>query len=936
MRKKTQNSISCFGKRTLLTAAFMLSFAGIFPGTAKAAAQISDFNDSEIYITGFSSAQDAADQKLFWTKTDDNSMTGGYDLSYYFLLPACAKENPEVKIYFAREEYSYTTDGKLSVSTVPLDGYVYINNQQVENGDPITLPKSGESLSVRTANATYEIQVKQSAHLPAMFIQTKSGTMEYINWQKGNKEAADLLLLTEDGKTDCSASLKQIKGRGNSTWDYGKKPYNIKFDKKQNLLGMGKAKGWCLLANYLDPTLMRNEIIYNLAEEIGLDYTMDSRSIDLYLNGRYNGTYQLTEKIDIGETVVNITDLGSATEDVNLDANGEPLDLEKDFTSGSNMTADMDMLRLWQKNTQKWQNIANDPEDITGGYLIELELKSRYHEEACGFVSKRGQSATMKAPEFVSERQIKYIADFYQKMEDALYSEDGYNSEGKHFSEYIDVESVAKMYLLQEFAMNLDAGITSFYLYKDSDLAGDGKLHMAPVWDFDGALGNRTDRFYIPLTDPKRWYVNCVPVWEQENDLTLTILGKAFRQEPVRKRIVEYWNSTVYPAVRYLLGKNPEYTPVKLRTFDEYKAELSTSAQMNSLLWPIAVSKYHLGNINNGGDTYEGSVEFIRSFLKNRAEFMNSTTDTISNGFSYQASGYTQLNGTITISGTEQMKAGSVLTASVSSNSNEKDIVWQWMADGEAIKGADSPSYTVADLDAGKEISVVVRTNSEKMAGSIRQSAGTVLSGGTVTPDPDPTNPDKPDPTNPDEPVNPNVEAQKKEAAQKALQDVLTGTSAYGDSSKYEAASWKVYEEALAAAWSVLADSSASAEQLTAASQKLQSAIAALKPAATPAPEVTKPGKVKLSTVRNIKGKKARLVWKKASKADGYEIFRATKKKGKYKKVAVINKPKKVKYLTKKLKKGSTYFFKVRAYRKVNGQKVYGSWSNVKSVKIKK
>lgn len=143
-------------------------------------------------------------------------------------------------------------------------------------------------------------------------------------------------------------------------------------------------------------------------------------------------------------------------------------------------------------------DVPNDPEDITGGYLLEMELPERYKDEISGFVTTGGQAVTMKCPECVSKAQIDYIADFYQKVEDALYSKDGYYTDGdgnRHpLSEYVDIESLARMYLIQEFSMNLDSGITSFYFYKDSYITGDGKLHAAPVWDFDVALGNYPSR----------------------------------------------------------------------------------------------------------------------------------------------------------------------------------------------------------------------------------------------------------------------------------------------------------------------------------------------------------------------------------------------------------------------------------------------------------
>ncbi len=101
---------------------------------------------------------------------------------------------------------------------------------------------------------------------------------------------------------------------------------------------------------------------------------------------------------------------------------------------------------------------------------MNLSLESVTEDETSGFVTTGGQAVTMKCPECVSENQIKYISEFYQNMENALYSKDGYTTDSKGarhaLSDYIDIESLARMYLLQEFSMNLDLGITSFYLYR--------------------------------------------------------------------------------------------------------------------------------------------------------------------------------------------------------------------------------------------------------------------------------------------------------------------------------------------------------------------------------------------------------------------------------------------------------------------------------------
>lgn len=103
----------------------------------------------------------------------------------------------------------------------------------------------------------------------------------------------------------------KIKIRGNSTMWADKKAYKINFDKKQDILGMGKAKKWVLLANAYDKTLMRNKLIFDFGSSLNFEYTPKSKYVDLYINGVYRGNYLLIEPIEVNKNRLNInTDNG--------------------------------------------------------------------------------------------------------------------------------------------------------------------------------------------------------------------------------------------------------------------------------------------------------------------------------------------------------------------------------------------------------------------------------------------------------------------------------------------------------------------------------------------------------------------------------------------------------------------------------------------------
>lgn len=581
----------------------VLFFFCFMPIRAYAAEQQLSYIE-KLYVTvSYGSGDTQTEQKVNWQYADKDG--------YYLCMPAGA-DLSNVKLHF--------TEGNSTGAEVTEDteSYVMAGGQKVHCGE--TLDLSGKStLQISLSGGRSKtVNITQSAEIPAMFIQTASGTLDKIHANKANKEAGTMALVKADGSVDFNGDLKQIKGRGNSTWDFAKKPYNIKLKTSSDLLGMGKGKGWCLLANYTDRSLLRNRIVYNLAEEVGIPFIMDSRNIDLYINGDYMGSYLITEKIEIGKTRVNITDLEAATSEANGGA--DLADYEQKSKNDSNE---------YQEGHRKWVDVPNDPEDITGGYLLEMELPERYKDEISGFVTTGGQAVTMKCPECVSKAQIDYIADFYQKVEDALYSKDGYYTDGdgnRHpLSEYVDIESLARMYLIQEFSMNLDSGITSFYFYKDSDITGDGKLHAAPVWDFDVALGNYPSRDGTSLQDPTQWWARYSAMYG--NSSKYNVMAQAAQNTEVWTKVKELWQSKFMPAIKVLLGESTDYEATKIKSLDAYKAEVSASAAMNFIQWRDLLENpwnHSAESFVDTGTTYDANIEYLRKFMTSRRDFMNS------------------------------------------------------------------------------------------------------------------------------------------------------------------------------------------------------------------------------------------------------------------------------------------------------------------------
>lgn len=474
---------------------------------------------------------------------------------------------------------------------------VTADGKPLTNGAETDIFKDGGVHILRAGGAEYPVTVLVSSGIPAMFLSTESGSMASIHASKDNKEPGNIRIY-ENGEQTLDSPLKQIKGRGNSTWSLSKKPYNIKFDKKTDLFGMGKAKKWTLLASYYDPTFMRNELVFSLADRFGLQYSSETRYVDLYANGEYLGSYVVCESVEVGGTRVDIDDLEKANEDANAD-----IDIEERAQISTGYGLD----------TKKWVDIPNEPENITGGYLLEFDFASRYMTEISGFQTKRGQCVTVGAPEYATKGEIDYISALYQQAEDALFSPDGKNALGKHYTEYFDLDSLAEMYIIQEFTKNTDSAQSSFYLIKDAD----SDLFVAsPVWDYDLSLGIGTMKQGQNTGRTSGWFANSVCYDE--------IIGEGYHQ---------YQNDTIF---RTLYKTHADFRAAAAEKWQEFTAligedlftmisdradTLVSSAVMNAFRWnsyPDSLTP------EAKAESFRGSVSSLENFITRRTDYLMS------------------------------------------------------------------------------------------------------------------------------------------------------------------------------------------------------------------------------------------------------------------------------------------------------------------------
>lgn len=233
----------------------------------------------------------------------------------------------------------------------------------------------------------------------------------------------------------------QIRGRGNSTWGLAKKPYKIKFNKKEKFLGKGyaNAKKWTLLANAGDKTLMRNAVTSLMGDFLGLKNNPAHKFVDVTLNDTYIGNYQISDQVEVRPHRVNIT--------------------EQDYP-------------------------LTDTSDITGGYLLEVD---GFRDGNCFTTSTYQVPVRIHYPdaEEISREQNSYIRQYIKDFEAVLSGSDFDDAE-KGYRKWVDSTSLVNWFIATEVSGNID-GYYSTYFYKNQQ---DSLLYWGPLWDYDIAYDN--------------------------------------------------------------------------------------------------------------------------------------------------------------------------------------------------------------------------------------------------------------------------------------------------------------------------------------------------------------------------------------------------------------------------------------------------------------
>lgn len=429
----------------------------------------------------------------------------------------------------------------------------------------------------------------QLTNLPTVSINTVDAVEPY---DKVNNIVSRIIIVSDSGQTILDAP-GETRLRGNASTQFPKKPYRIKFDKKQRVLNApANAKKWTLINNYGDKTLMRNILAFEISRRFEMDYTPFCQPVDVVLNGEYKGTYQLCDQVEVGDDRIEIDEI-------------TPQD-----TTGI---------------------------ELTGGYHIEIDGYAS--QEISWFQTTYGIPVTIKYPdeEEITPQQYDYISGQFNSLENVILLT-YFMHPVRGYRNRLDMPSFLDYMSIQELAGNPDM-FWSVHLKKYRD---DPKFYIASIWDFDIAFDN--DNRNVSLFE----FTDFLYKKTGTTNYCTHLLNRIFDNDSTS---MPEWSQR-WSDARHNKGINVESL---LAYIDSTEAVLQQSQALNFMRWDILNTMVHQNPRALG--SYEAEVEWLRKYIAHRIPFLDNLIGlTETSGYSDIAetsiSAYPE-NGGITISGAD-------------------------------------------------------------------------------------------------------------------------------------------------------------------------------------------------------------------------------------------------------------------------------------------
>ena len=367
---------------------------------------------------------------------NDNMPTGGYGQEYTSPTIQLGDSYPYIRIVQTSGEYA---KNHLVLSELRVYKVVTGETKEPEKIQDAVYENRRVPFG-RTYNVNVEWLTDKIASVPRIDIDIEGG--RFVTSKSTYLDAK--FRISGNGVYENFEDSVQIKGRGNSSWSYEKKPYRLKFAEKVKPFGLTKGKSWVLLANAQSGSLMANAIAMKIGQMAGAKYVNHIIPVELYMNGQYMGSYMFTEKV------------GMANNSVDIDENSGYL-IELD-TYGS----------------------SDEPITRTGIYYLPVKVSEPDLDEL--------------ATDIAAERKNRIIADC-KAMQNAINNNSG-------LDEVLDIDATARFFLTNDLALNQEINHPKSTFYHKDESDPDGKIAFGPLWDFDWGFDyeNRSSYCYTGTT----------------------------------------------------------------------------------------------------------------------------------------------------------------------------------------------------------------------------------------------------------------------------------------------------------------------------------------------------------------------------------------------------------------------------------------------------
>lgn len=397
---------------------------------------------------------------------------------------------------------------------------------------------------------------------PVIYINTADG--EYITSKEVWLEGASIRI---DGGKQSDYSLSEqtirVKGRGNSTWENSSKAgYTVKFEKKQDLFGIGADKTWALVGNFSDKSLLRNwlaSVLDKNAFDDGSEWNVTHMPVELVINGEYRGQFTLATTVRLGDNRIDVADI---SKEIKKDRNNDGV---KDY--------------------------------FDAGFVVEIDNRedSSHH-----FITEiAGMKVSLSDPDLddpadTNDSIFNHIFGVVQNAENVIYSE-SFSDPETGYASVIDVDSFIDYYLLEELAKDRDGMQMSTFMYYEPT---DGKLHMTSAWDFDTAFGNymweeSVDTEGFEIND--RWYARLL----EDPAFASAVANRWFE---VRSQVLDILNNEL---------------PAQVDA-------IRTSAQMNFMKWPeLGTLVWPFTKGWSARWTYQSEVDYLYDWTIERIAWLD-------------------------------------------------------------------------------------------------------------------------------------------------------------------------------------------------------------------------------------------------------------------------------------------------------------------------